>query len=154
LATVPVSPVYSGAGAASFTASTTGVPPGTYPVNIVYSGDANDAGATSAATDVTVKAQHATTTYITVAPNPLTPPATVTLRAQVLRNNNDNIDPTGTVTFYANRNKIGAATLSGGNASLASPTAGVPAGTYSVTADYSGDTEDVASQAAESVVVK
>ena len=64
--------------------------------------------------------------------------------------------PTGTVTFYYSTFALGTGTLSSGSASLTLSTTGLPAGTYPITASYSGDTnyESSASTALNVVVSK
>jgi hypothetical protein len=54
--------------------------------------------------------------------------------------------PTGTVTFYAGTTVIGTSSLnSSGVAAFTASTKGIGAGTYSVTAKYSGDANDTTS---------
>ena len=54
--------------------------------------------------------------------------------------------PTGTVTFYANGNSIGSASLSDGSASLSTNSLAI--GSYSITASYAGNSPYVASTSA------
>lgn len=80
-----------------------------------------------------------TTTTLGAAPNPTTAGQTVTLTATV-----SGSSPTGTVQFKDGATNLGSAvTLSGGIATLATSTLSV--GTHSITALYSGDTNNAGS---------
>jgi uncharacterized repeat protein (TIGR03803 family) len=143
-------------GTASTTASTNGVAPATYPLVAEYEGDTNYNAANSS-TDNVVLAKTATTTTLTAAPNPVTPPADVTLKATVKRSASGATGvPTGTVTFYFQTEVIGTVGLNGsGVATLSAPTSGIGAGSYAVTAKYNGDTSDDSStSSAVSVMVE
>jgi hypothetical protein len=135
----------NGSGVASLTASTAGLGAGTYSVTAKYSGDGLDAAATSPAINVTLKADLTTSTVLTAAPNPVTPPATEVLTATVTRTGGSGT-PTGTVTFSVGTTNLATKTLNAsGVASYSAATNGVGAGTYPVVAKYNGDTIDVAS---------
>jgi hypothetical protein len=57
--------------------------------------------------------------------------------------------PTGQVTFLYGSTTLGAAKLnSSGVATFAASSSGVPAGSYAITASYSGDSENIASTSA------
>ena len=131
---------------ASFTASTTTFPAGTYAIDAVYSGDAVYNTETSAKYMVTLN-KAVTSTTLTASPNPVTPPAMVTLTATVKRTaSGDAGTPTGTVTFLYAGNALGTVNLNtSGVAALSASTSAVPAATYTVTAKYAGDSSDVAS---------
>lgn len=133
-------------GVATLTGSTNGFPLGSYPVVATYSGDTYYAGSQSSAVSVTLQ-QAATTTTLTGAPNPVTPPASVTLVAAVRRSASDTSGvPTGTVTFDYGTLSLGTLSLNqSGEASITASTKGLPAGTYPITVKYSGDTYDASS---------
>ena len=86
-----------------------------------------------------------TSTTLTASPNPVTPPASVTLTATVTGSGK----PTGSVTFLYGSTTLGTAKLnSGGVATFAASSNGVPAGSYAITAKYSGDSENITSTSA------
>ena len=92
-------------------------------------------------------AQAATTTTVTVSPNPVTPPASVTLVASVAGSNGI---PTGTVTFTCTSGSIcpgtlGAVALADGSGTLTFATSGISGGTLILEASYSGDSSNAAS---------
>jgi len=149
IATVPLS-----SGVASLSASTNGIPPGTYPVVATYGGSATYKASASSALDVVLNAA-TTTTTLTASPNPVTPPATETLTATVTRSAGTGT-PTGKVGFFVNGSLVETVALNGaGKAVLAQATNGIGAGTYSVTSKYEGDASDGTSQSsAVTVVVK
>jgi hypothetical protein len=91
----------------------------------------------------TLTVGNTTTTTLMGAPNPVTPPAKVTLTAAVASGGGT---PTGTVKFTAGATVLGSAKLnSSGVAALAASSQGVPAGTYPVVATYSGDGNNITS---------
>jgi uncharacterized repeat protein (TIGR03803 family) len=75
---------------------------------------------------------------LTVSPNPLVAGQSATLLANVSESS-DQVPPTGTVTFNIPGFAIGTAKVSNGSAVLSASSAGVPPGTYPVTATYNGD---------------
>jgi len=126
-------------GAASLKVETTNIPPGTYPVTATYSGDVNYLPST-----VTVNAivGYSTTATITASPASFTQGQPFTLSSAVKRADGAG-DPTGTVAFYYDSALLGAATLSGGVATLTVDTnTSLPHGIYPITAQYSGDFTD------------
>jgi uncharacterized repeat protein (TIGR03803 family) len=133
-------------GSATLTAGTKGLPYGTYPVVATYSGNPNYRSVQSAPLDV-VLAKAATITALSGAPNPVTPPASITLIASVQHSGSGSSGvPTGTVTFYLQTASLGTATLNeSGEASITASTKNVPPGTYALTVKYSGDSVDAAS---------
>jgi len=137
-------------GDASFTASTNGLPPGTYSLTADYAGNSTYNSSDSAALPVTLgKAPTATT--VTASPTSVTPPADVTLTATVKRSTSGATGtPTGSVTFYANGSDALATVKlnSSGVATLTASSKGYPAGTYTVTAKYLGDGSDMTSTSA------
>ncbi len=116
------------AGKATFTVSFLTV--GTHALSATYSEDANYATSSGTASETVGLA--ATTTTLTVSPNPAAYGQTVTLTATVTP-----AAATGTVTFADGAVQLGQVAISGGKAAftLSSPTAGI----HSLTATYSGD---------------
>lgn len=136
-------------GVVTLSAGTKGYKLGTYPIVASYSGNADYNSSQSSVLDVVLE-KAVTTTSISGAPNPVTPPASVTLIAAVIRSSADETGvPTGTVTFYYGNLKLGSGTLDeAGETSFTASTQGLAAGTYDITAEYSGDGYDDASGAA------
>jgi hypothetical protein len=60
--------------------------------------------------------------------------------------------PTGTVTFYYQTFSLGSVTLKNGTAAVSIGSAGLPAGSYAVTATYSGDANYAASSSLAATV--
>jgi hypothetical protein len=119
------------------------IAPGTYAVTASYSGDSTNQPSSSQAVIVTVVT--ATTTELTVAPNPVPVDHAVTLTAKVKERYAANI-PTGTVTFTVGGTVAGSAALDDtGTAVVNLSDVGIAAGTYPVTANYSGDATNGAS---------
>ena len=117
--------------------------PGTYSIVATYSGDGDDAGSVSAALPFTM-ARATTTTTVTAAPTPGIVTAPITFTATVTGNGGA---PTGAVNFLANGSAIGSGNLNGsGTATLTTSTLAV--GTYAITAQYLGDTDDAGSTSA------
>jgi large repetitive protein len=124
-----------------------------------YSGDATFAGSTSGT--FTLIVPETTTTSVSPA---TASSGTVTLTATVVSQAMDNISPgaggSGSVTFYNDGNVISAAcaavslTYDGGGANLATCKTTLAAGTYTITAKYSGDPNNDASNGTETLVVK
>jgi hypothetical protein len=113
---------------------------GSYQIVATYSGDANNQGSASAPLALTV-VQATTQTALAVTPNPALVLAPITFTATVTGNGGA---PTGSVNFLANGNVIGAGTLNtSGTATFATST--LAAGTYAVTASYTGDANDAGS---------
>jgi hypothetical protein len=135
-------------GVATLTTSSLAV--GTYSLTAQYAGNANFLTSTSAAVSVTVTAP-VTTTILTASPNPVVTGQTLTLIANV--KGIGSTAPGGTVSFMNGSTLLGTATLSSsGIATLNITTLAV--GTYSVTAQYAGNSSFLAStSAAVSVTV-
>jgi len=134
----------NGSGVATLTVPTSALPAGTYPITATYLGDANDGPSASAATGIAVN-QDTTATTLAASPNTLTPPTPVTFTATVKRSAVSG-SPTGQVTFYFSTTALTTVNLNGsGVATYTVPTSELPAGTYALTAKYSGDATDKAS---------
>jgi uncharacterized repeat protein (TIGR03803 family) len=153
--TIVVDTVHLASGAGSFAASSNGIAPATYPLTAAYSGDSNFEASTSSAVNVKLN-KAPTTTNLTASPDSVTPPAAVTLTATVARPSGSAGKPTGSVTFLADGSPVATVAVNAsGVAKLDAPTNGIAAGTYAVTAKYSGDSSDTAStSAAVNVMVK
>ena len=85
------------------------------------------------------------TTALQASPATATPNTSITLTASVLGTN-----PTGSVSFSANGNSLGTEALANGTATL--QTSFANAGSYTVTATYSGDSDNTASTSAATAV--
>ncbi len=140
-------------GAASFTAATNGsIPPGTYGVTAKYDGDATDQTSVSAPVNVTVIA--ATATTLSVSPTTVPKNSAVMLTSVVARKYDAGV-PTGSVTFRVGSYVLGTQALDGtGTAVVNASSVGIAAGTYPVTATYSGDAANAASSSTEDVTVE
>jgi hypothetical protein len=146
-------------GVATLTASTTGVPAGTYSVTSSYAGDANYGAAKSAAVAITVIGKKATKLLLTPASQTLMQGATAAFTATVTGSSPFGYGyPTGTVKFLLGPTVLGTQALSYSgsymsDAALSLATTGFPAGTYSITASYSGDTYNLPSTSTSSVTI-
>ncbi|MGO9340825.1 MAG: Ig-like domain repeat protein [Terracidiphilus sp.] len=117
--------------------------PGTHSILATYAGDTNDAGNTATLSLVVVQAT--TTTTVTATPSPATVQGTITFTAVVTGNG---ATPTGTVSFLANGSiALGTGTLDGAGKASVTYSA-LAAGSYQITAIYSGDTNDAGSTSA------
>jgi len=143
-------------GVATFTASSNGQAPGSYPIVAKYVGT-TPYNPSSSSSKTVVLAKAATSTTFTATPSTVTPPDSVDLVATVTRTASGATGfATGTVTFEVGSQVIATVKLNAsGAAGLSASTSGIPAGTYPVTAKYSGDSDDAAStSSAVSVTVK
>jgi hypothetical protein len=140
-------------GTAAVTQATNGnIPPGTYAITAMYNGDAEDQGSTtSAATDVTLLAT--TSTLLAFSQNPVPADSSVVLTMTVIETY-DSCVPTGTVTITVGGENFGSYDLTNGTATLNASDFGYPAGTFPVTATYSGDTNNAASSVTESITIQ
>jgi len=125
-------------GLAVFTTNTLAV--GTYAVTAVYSGDANNGTSTSATVNLTV-GLIPTTTDLVATSTAGTPPQILLVSVVT---GTQGPTPTGTVTFSANGQTLGSATLDSSGVGTITPN--LPNGTFQVTAAYSGDTVHAPSQ--------
>ena len=130
LATVPLA-----SGSASISPSTAGLPAGNYVLTASYSGDSNYNAAVSANYPVTLNKMTPTVT-LSAAPNPVGFGQSVTIAATA---SGSGATPTGTVSFKYGSLTLANLSLAGGAASFSPSTVGLPAGTYDLTASYSGD---------------
>ncbi|MBT9330641.1 Ig-like domain repeat protein [Paracidobacterium acidisoli] len=126
-------------GVATFT--TTFTKAGAYPVVAIYQGNSSYTGSTSSSETVNVSTALAmSTTSLTLSSSAVQQGNNVTFTATVApASTSTTITPTGTVTFYNGGQQIpsSTSTLNGGIATFSIAT--LNAGTYSVTAEYSGD---------------
>ena len=118
--------------------------PGQYSIVAAYAGDANDVASSSATLPLTV-VQATTQTAVTVTPNPTIYGTSLTFTAKVTGNGGV---PTGSVTFSANGTPFGAPAAVDGTGTASIAYAGLAAGTYSITAVYGGDANDLGSNGA------
>jgi hypothetical protein len=130
------------AGVASFSTSTLAA--GSHSIKVNYSGDSNFAASTSAVIAVTVSAPAKvnTNTSLSASSTHIVAGSSVTFTASVVPASGT-AKPTGTISFLDSSVSLGAATLSGGSAQLSS--AALLAGTHSISAAYSGDSNFEAS---------
>jgi hypothetical protein len=123
--------------------------PGSHTISVIYSGDANFSGSTSANVTQTVNLG-ATSTALTSGTNPSSTGANVTFTANVTATAPASGTRTGTVDFQAGGVDIvgcsAQAVPASGKATCATST--LPVGASSITAIYSGDANFVASSAA------
>ena len=131
---------------ATYTAAN--LPVGTDSVTAVYSGDTNYNTSTSAALTVTVTPATLapTTTSLSASSTSLAAGMSLVLTAKV-----SSSSATGTVTFYNGTTDLGMGPLSSGVATFTIAT--LVAGTYSITAVYSGDTTNATSTSSPPMVV-
>jgi Bacterial Ig-like domain (group 3) len=116
--------------------ATTSLPVGLNSVTASYGGSANYAAGDSLALSEVID-QDATTTTLGVAPATSLYGGAVYLTATVHDALPGSGTPTGTVTFYLGTTELGTGSVSGDRASF--ETGGLPVGSHSVTAVYSGD---------------
>jgi hypothetical protein len=121
---------------AAFT--TNGLTLGSHSMTAVYSGDTQDAAATSPVLVQVVK--QASSVLLSATPEPATVAMTVTMTATVTVPTGT---ATGTVAFFDGANQVGTSNLSAGVATYA--TAALTPGIHSLTAQYSGDATNAAS---------
>jgi hypothetical protein len=124
-----------GGGTAQFTIG--GLSLGSHSITATYGGDANFAGSTSSVL-TEVMSQAATTTSLSSSVNPSSYGQAVTFTASVLPSSGGS--PSGLVRFLDGTVQIGSASLSGGIATFTTSATALNAGSHSITASYSGDT--------------
>jgi len=113
--------------------------PGQYSIVAAYAGDSNDGGSASAPLALTV-AQATTTITVTAAPNPGIVGTTVTFTAKVTSNGGI---PSGSVTFSANGTAFAAPATLDATGTATISYSGLAAGSYTITAVYGGDANDL-----------
>lgn len=133
-------------GTATYTLSPVNLAAGSYSVTAKYAGNTSDGASTSGATTMTVEGAVESTTTTAKAPAQVTDGNTATLTATVKASSGST--PTGTVTFLAGSTVLGTASLSGGSASYVLSPVTLAAGTYNITASYTGTASDSASTSA------
>ena len=109
---------------------------GSHSINAKYSGDSNFTASTSAPVAQSVN-QAATSTTVSSNANPSAYGQVVTFTATVAPGYNGT--PTGNVTFFDGNTSLGNANLSGGIATFDTQATALSAGSQSITAKYSGD---------------
>jgi hypothetical protein len=140
-------------GSATLTRSSAGIAAGTYSVVAKYSGDADNLPATSSPLPVGVVAQSATTTAMTIGPSlPLVQGDTANVAVMVTQATG-NTTPSGSVSLLVDGKAVSSLPLTGGAASLHISTNGLAAGTYAVSAEYTGSKMDEASTSSPQQVV-
>jgi hypothetical protein len=133
----------AGTASAVATFQTASLAAGTHSITAAYAGDANDFASTSAALSDTVNIA-SSTTVVAASANPAIAGKALTLTATVTTNGGT---AAGAVNFYNGTTLLGAGTLNGvGAATFNSST--LPAGAYSITAVYVGDSNDTGSTSA------
>jgi len=135
--TLGTGPVDTTTGVATYTTSS--LPVGSTSLTAQYDGDYNFAASTSTATTEVVN-ELASAIQLAAAPNPAAVGQAVTLTATVSGGSNG-LNPTGTVTFFTLN---GTATLGTGPVDNSTgvatfTTSSLPAGSYTLTAHYGGD---------------
>jgi len=127
------------------TLTTTSLAAGTYSLSVQYAGGSNFLSSTSATVSVTVTGQATTTTSLTATPNPVATGQTLTLTATV--KGTGSTAPGGTVSFLSGSTPLGTAPVNPSGAATLTLTT-LALGTYSVTAQYSGNANFLASTSA------
>ena len=125
-------------GAATFSTGSLGI--GSHSLTAVYAGDVNFGSSTSSALAQTVRPL-ATNTSLVSSANPVAFGGNVTFTASVTPST-----ATGTITFNDGTGKLGTVTIANGTATFSS--AALSIGTHSLTASYSGDTNNAAANSA------
>ena len=123
--------------------STSTLAAGSHTITAVYSGDSQNAAATAPA--LTESVRQPTTTTLTSSQNPSVAAISVTFTATVSGPTGSTVSPGGPVTFFDGTTNIGQGTLNAsGVATLKIST--LNGGQHNITANYGGDTSDLASQ--------
>ncbi len=141
-------------GVATGVINSTPLVPGTYSLTAIYNGDANNGSSTS--TPATLIVSRLTPTVsVNFNPGSIAEGATGSVTATVT--NGGVTIPHGTVTFSAGTLILGHATLaasgSGSSATLVASSATFPAGSYPITATYSGDTDNNSASATATIAI-
>ncbi|SFS20964.1 Ig-like domain (group 3) [Granulicella pectinivorans] len=133
-------PVALASGGTASTPSTTFTTAGTYAITATYSGDANNATSTSMPLNFLVTALPATTTAVTAAPTTVAAGGSSVFTATISTST-----ATGTVQFFQNGAALGSAVAVAGGKASTPATLFTAAGTYAITATYSGDLNNAGS---------
>jgi parallel beta-helix repeat protein len=140
--------VVNGQDQASFTTTALSVSGSPHSITAVYGGDTNDQGSTSSTLTQTVN-QDSTTTTLSSSANPSVFGQAVTFTATVSANSPGAGTPIGTVTFMDGATTLGTGTLAVVNgqdqASFTTAALSVSGSPHSISAVYSGDTNDAGS---------
>lgn len=120
--------------------------PGQYSIVAAYQGDASDGTSMSSALALTVT-QAGTQTLVVASPNPTTVGSTVSFSAKVTGSG----IPTGTVIFSANGTPFGAPETLDATGAATLNYSGLAPGSYTITAVYSGDANELGSTGTGSV---
>lgn len=131
----------AGSGTLSFSVGTLAL--GLHAITVTYSGDANNAAASSATVSVTIQ-QAPTVTVLTSNVNPVTAGDSLTLTAAV---SSASPQLNGVVRFADGNNTLGTATL-GADGKASFTTTSLAAGLHALSASYTGDANHAASVAA------
>jgi hypothetical protein len=132
------------------TLSIASLPAGTYSLTARYVGNSTFLASTSAAASVTVTASTAATiTSLVASPNPVTVGQTLNLVATVSASGTASLS--GTVNFMNGSTVLGSGSVNSSGIATLSITS-LPAGTYSLTARYAGNSSYLASTSAAALV--
>ncbi len=137
------------AGVTTATFKTAALAVGSHSITAVYSGDTDDITSTSAVLTFNV-AKNVTTAVITAVPTATVYGESVKFKTTVAISGAGSGPPTGTVTFMDGTTTLGTGTLStsAGVTTATFTTAALAVGSHSITAVYSGDTDDISSTSA------
>jgi hypothetical protein len=139
-------------GTGKLVASTAGIGPGTYPITATYPGDSTYTPSTKTI-NITVESGGPSATTTTVsAPASLAPSQAFTITATVKKTSGSGA-PTGTVTFKQGSTTLGTGTLNGSGVATLNTAAPSTIGSYNITANYGGDTNDTASSGTATINV-
>ncbi|WP_162601551.1 Ig-like domain repeat protein [Occallatibacter savannae] len=135
-------------GTATF--STSSLAANTYSLTASYGGDGNYSPSASSA-QMLVVSPYSTTTTLTVSPTTASVGQTIAFTAKVKASSGSAV-PTGTITFLNGTKQLAAVAVdSSGSATYTSST--LAAGSYSITAAYSGDANDASSTSSAATLV-
>ena len=137
-------------GVATITASSLSLVPGTYPLQVAYSGDGTYLASTSSATALTVS-QLVPAITLVASPNRITQGLATKLTVTI---NNGGVDvPNGYVNVTIGSTQITPLALGSGSASVEVDSAAYAAGTYTITAAYQGDPYNKSEKTTTSLVL-
>ena len=118
-----------------------------------YNGSSSFNGSTSAATNLTLTSEVATSVTVAASPAGVVQGGSITIAATVKPASGSGT-PTGSVTFTAGPFALGSYALSGGVARFTAPTTGIAEGAYTVTATYGGSGAYQSSSGTGTVVIQ